>query len=107
MEKSKYKLRITPSFISDLDKVLLDIAEISGSTGIAMEFYKKINDAISNRLDFAEAFEHFYPYKDSPCYYRIYVGSYTVFYIVSGDVMEVRRLLDSLSFSLKYKISSC
>ncbi|MCM1488697.1 MAG: type II toxin-antitoxin system RelE/ParE family toxin, partial [Firmicutes bacterium] len=27
--------------------------------------------------------------------YRIYVGNYTVFYVVIGDVMEVRRFIYS------------
>jgi plasmid stabilization system protein ParE len=95
MAKSKYRLRVKPTFLSDLDNVLLHIAEISGSTDTAMRFFDKINAEIANRLDFAEAFERFYPYEGSPCYYRIYIGSYTIFYIVSEGVMEVRRLLYS------------
>lgn len=95
MAKSKYRLRVKPTFLSDLDKVLLYIAERSGSTDTAMRFLNTINDKIKNRLHFAEAFERFYPYEGSPCYYRIYIGNYTVFYIVSEGVMEIRRLLYS------------
>ena len=41
----------------------------------------------------------FEPFKSNKCrkdtYYRIYVGNYTVFYVVIDDVMEVRRLIYS------------
>ena len=35
------------------------------------------------------------PKKSADTYYRIYVGNYTVFYVVIDDVMEVRRLIYS------------
>ena len=41
----------------------------------------------------------FEPYKSikhrNDNYYRIYVGNYTVFYVVIDDVMEVRRFIYS------------
>ena len=44
----------------------------------------------------AEAFETFHSLREREHpYYRIGVGNYNVFYVVIGDVMEVRRLLYS------------
>ena len=40
------------------------------------------------------SFEQFKSKKNrKDTYYRIYVGNYTVFYVVIDDVMEVRRLI--------------
>ena len=48
-------------------------------------------------MNYPEAFE---PYDGRAMvgkypYYRIYVGNYTIYYVVIEDVMEVRRILYS------------
>lgn len=62
----------------------------------ASRFLEQIEEAICNRLDNPLSYE---PYKSRHSkstkypYYRIYVGSYTIYYVVIEDVMEVRRIL--------------
>ena len=61
--------------------------------------YKLIHDveiAILKRLEHPLAFEPVRSAKERDSnYYRIYVGSYTVFYVVIENTMEVRRLIYS------------
>lgn len=46
------------------------------------------------RSSYAESFEPYPSAKERQYpYYRIYVGSYVVYYVVLDDVMEVRRIL--------------
>ena len=55
-----------------------------------------VEKAIYERLPHAETFQR-YPSKKGRKYpyYRITVKNFTVFYVVIGDVMEVRRIMYS------------
>ena len=53
-----------------------------------------VQEAIRERTTCAEAFETYHSAKERQYpYYRIYVKNYVIFYVVIGDVMEVRRIL--------------
>ena len=56
----------------------------------------EVQAAIRERVTCAEAFE---PYRSTRerqyPYYRICVNNYIIFYVVIGDVMEVRRIVYS------------
>ena len=60
----------------------------------ALRLIDDVESAILERLDNPVAFEPYRSAKkrDHP-YYRIYVRNYVVYYVVIGDVMEVRRLI--------------
>lgn len=58
-----------------------------------------VEEAILKRLPVAESFEQYHSIKERKYpYYRIYVGSYIIYYVVIDDegedkIMEVRRFL--------------
>ena len=53
-----------------------------------------MEEAINERLTCAEAFEPYHSSRERRYpYYRIYVKNFIVFYVVIGNVMEVRRIL--------------
>jgi len=56
----------------------------------------EVERAIEDRLDCAESFELYpsSPERKYP-YYRIQVKNFTIFYVVIGDTMEVRRMIYS------------
>lgn len=60
----------------------------------ALRLLEDVQAAILERLDNPVAFE---PYRTAKKreypYYRIYIRSYVVYYVVIDDVMEVRRFL--------------
>ncbi len=92
----KYTLRYLPIAEQDLSEII-DYIQNNLQNPIAAEnTLSKIESAILERLASPESFavwpskkKRYYPYR------RINVGNYTVWYVVIGDVMEVRRILYS------------
>lgn len=83
-------------FQEDLNRII-DYISLELQNPIAAErLVDEVQDAILQRLPFAESFE---PYRSSRNrkypYYRISVKNYTIFYVVIGNTMEVRRILYS------------
>ena len=96
MGGKKYKLRILPLFEEDLNGIVDYIAFHLQNPIAAERLIDAIEEAIEERLPFAESFEPYHSIRERKYpYYRISVKNYTIFYVVIGDVMEVRRILYS------------
>ena len=99
MYNAKYRLRYLPLFYKDLDEKITYITEKLKNPKAASDLLDKVEKAILERLPVAESFEPYYSIKERKyTYYRIYVGNYTIYYVVSDDnkddlIMEVRRFL--------------
>lgn len=94
MDGKQYKLSILPLFEDDLNNAIDYIAYTLENPQAAEKLITDVEEAIQKRLPFAESFEQFPSKRERKYpYYHIYVGNYTVFYVVIGDVMEVRRFL--------------
>ena len=93
MNEKKYKLRILPLFEDDLNEIVDYIWYRLKKPVAAHNFIDAVEAAIHDRLSNPEAFQ---PYpslkKRRYLYYGIPVKNYTVFYVVTGDIMEVRRI---------------
>ena len=94
----KYELRYLPRFHQDLKEHALYISQKLQNPDAAIGLIRAAEQAILERLPFAEAFEQYNSRKERlHPYYRIYVRNYIIFYVVipEGDrkVMEVRRFL--------------
>lgn len=96
MDGKNYKLSVLPLFEDDLNKIV-DYSSISLQNPIAAEdFVDAVETAIYERLSCAEAFEPYHSVREREHpYYRIQVKNYTIFYVVIGDTMEVRRIVYS------------
>ena len=96
MAEKHYKLRILPLFEDDLNEVV-DYISIHLQNPIAAEnFVDAVETAIYERLSCVEAFEPYSSAKERRHpYYRIPVKNYTIFYVVIGDTMEIRRIIYS------------
>lgn len=89
-----YELRYLPIAQEDLIEIV-DYISINLQNPIAAEnTITKIEEAILERLESPESFaiwqsskKREYPYR------RINVGNYSVWYVVIGNIMEVRRIL--------------
>ena len=96
MDEKHYKLSILPLFEEDLNEIVDYIAVRLQNLIAAENFVDAVENAIRERLSCAEAFE---PYRSARerkyPYYRIQVRNYTIFYVVIGDTMEVRRIIYS------------
>ena len=92
----QYTLRFLPLFEHDLNNAVDYIASELKNPDAAMKLIDDVEAAIYRRQKNPEAFEPFHSLREREYpYYRIGVGNYNVFYVVIGDVMEVRRLLYS------------
>ena len=92
----RYALRFLPLFEQDLNCAVDYIAIELQNPDAALKLIDDVEAAIMHRLQNPEAFEVFRSRRQrTHPYYRIGVGNYNVFYVVIGDVMEVRRLLYS------------
>lgn len=94
MKNKSYQLRYLPIFEQDLINTVTYITNVLKNEKAALRLIDDVEAAILERLNNPVAFE---PYpstkkRDYP-YYRIYVRNYIVYYVVIGDMMEVRRLI--------------
>mgnify|MGYP000378132135 CR=1 FL=1 len=93
MKNEKYKLRYLPLFERDLIQTISYITNVLKNTDAAEKLVNDVEDAIQERLEYPLAFEPFPSKKRDYPYYRIYIRNYVIYYVVIGDVMEVRRFL--------------
>ena len=96
MDGKHYKLSILPLFEDDLNEIV-DYISVRLQNPIAAEdFVDAVENAIQDRLSCAEACEPYHSAKERRYpYYRIQVKNYTIFYVVIGDTIEVRRIVYS------------
>ena len=88
-----FKVRLAETFLWDMTDITLYILEQSASIEIPRRFYDDVLASIEERAFGADSYEPYYPYEGSPEYRRLYFGNYTVFYVIDGDDMDVRRIL--------------
>ena len=90
----EYELRFLPLFVEDLNEIVDYITNVLQNEIAALGFVDAVDQAIRQRLPFAESFEKFQSTHDRKYpYYQIPVKNYTIFYVVIGNTMEVRRIL--------------
>ena len=89
-----FTLRYLPLFERDLAAVRDYIALNLHNPSAALRLVEDTEKAILKRLDNPLGFE---PYRSArnrnQPYYRINIRNFSVFYVVIGDVMEVRRFV--------------
>jgi toxin ParE1/3/4 len=90
----EYKLRYSPLFYTDLDKItdyiLRDLKNSKAARDLIADVEAAIKQRLSNPLQapaYSSLAEREYPYR------RIVVGNYVIFYVVIDDTMIVRRML--------------
>lgn len=94
MSTKKYKLSFLPLFESDLIEITDYITNNLNNPEVALRLVDDIEIAINRRLETPLAFTPYSSSKNRPYpYYRINIRNFSVFYVVIGDTMEVRRVL--------------
>lgn len=92
----KYTLSYLPLFERDLAAVRDYIAFKLYNPVAALRLVNDTDEAILKRLDNPLAFPPYHSLKDrKQPYYTIHIRNFTVFYVVIGNVMEVRRFVYS------------
>ena len=90
----RYELRYLPLFYDDLADLADYITYRLKNPEAAKRLVDEVERSILERRECPKAFEPYQSHRKRPYpYYRIYVGNYVVYYVVIGNVMEVRRIL--------------
>lgn len=93
MNEKHYDLRFLPLFEDDLNEIVDYITYRLRNPAAAERLVDDVEAAILERLPCAESFEPFHSARERQYpYYRIQVRNFTVFYVVIGNIMEVRRI---------------
>ena len=94
MSMKKYKLSFLPLFEADLIEITDYITNNLNNPEVALRLVDDIEIAINRRLETPLAFAPYPTSKNRQYpYYRINIRNFSVFYVVIGDTMEVRRVL--------------
>ena len=94
MTNKNYELRILPLFEDDLNHITDYFVHRLKNIDAAECLVDDVESAIYERLSAPESFETFHSTHDhTHPYYRIKVRNFFIFYVVIGNVMEVRRIL--------------
>ena len=92
----KYELSYLPIFEQDMMDVRDYIAFNLKNPKAALRLIEDTEHAIYKRLENPLAFEPYQSARDrGHRYYRINIRNYSVFYVVIGNTMEVRRFIYS------------
>ena len=90
----RYRLRYLPLFWDDLDRAATYIARELKNPRAAADLVDRVEAGVLERLEAPTIAPVYKTTRERPLpYYWFEVGSYMVFYVVDGDVMEVRRLV--------------
>lgn len=96
MNGKRYELSILPLFEDDLNEIVDYITYRLRNPIAAENLVDEVEKAIDERLSSAEAFEPYHSNRERTYpYYRIQVRNFTIFYVVIGNTMEVRRIIYS------------
>ncbi len=94
MNRNEYKLSFLPLFEEDLNEITGYIVNHLQNPSAALQLIDDIEAAICTRRTCPLAFAPYASSRDRLYpYYRINVRNFSVFYVVIGDTMEVRRIL--------------
>lgn len=92
--ENKFKISVLPLFEQDMTDAVQYISQTLDNPSAAERLLNQTYAAIKERSEHPLAFA---PYEDGKKrkdkYYRINIHNFSVFYVVLGDVMEVRRFI--------------
>jgi hypothetical protein len=92
----QYTLRYLPIFEQDMTEARDYISQKLQNPAAALRLVEDTEKSILKRLGSPLSFEPYHSTRDrKQPYYRINVRNFTVFYVVIGNVMEVRRFVYS------------
>ena len=96
MANNKYTIRYSPTYINQFNSILKYIVNNLKNKIAAENFYNEVIKEIEKRSENPEGYEKYISTrKRKNTYYRIYVKNYIIFYTVTSNTMEVRRILYS------------
>ncbi len=94
----EYELAYTPGFDRDLTEALNYILDVLKNPQAAAALVDRLEAAVLEVQRFPYALRPYPDAKRRPLpYYRVSVGNYSAFYVVTGNTVEFRRFLYAAS----------
>lgn len=88
----KFTLKYSITFYEDFEKIILYIQKELKNTIAANNLINEVERAIKNRLQNPLDYEQ-YKTRKGNVYYRIYIKNYIIFYTVTDNEIEIRRMI--------------
>lgn len=96
MDGKWYDVFVLPQFIEDMNTIKDYITYILNNPLAADNLEYEARKAIEKRRFLAEAYEpYFSRYQPNIPFYRIRVKNYTIYYTITGNTMEIQRIIHS------------
>lgn len=96
MAKNRYVIKYTATFTNQFKDIMKYFINKLQNKIVAENFYNDVISKIEKRSETPESYEKYESNrKRKNTYYRIYVKYYTIFYVVKGNTMEIRKILYS------------
>lgn len=93
MANEKYEIKYLPTFISQFNNILYYMTHELKNRIAADNFYKEVMEKIKKRSEIPEIYGAFKIIGSKKVkYYKINVRNYVIFYVLRGNVMEIRRI---------------
>ena len=90
----KYEIQIVPLAVQDISDITDYIADVLSAPQAACDLLTKINEAMESLEQFPFAFPIYRDPAFAKLGYRIrLVGNYLLFYVVVGNIVEIRRVI--------------
>lgn len=89
--KNSFTLKYSLTFYEDFEKIISYIRDELENYIAANNLIDSVEKEIFNRLQNPLGYEK-YITKAGNVYYRIYVKNYMIFYTITNNIMEVRRI---------------
>ena len=90
----RYRLQYLPLFWDDLEKAVFYVRDVLKNPAAAERLLDRTEEAVLEHAKAPTMARVYKTTRDRPLpYYWFAVGNYMVFYVVMGDVMEVRRFI--------------
>lgn len=90
----QYRLQYLPLFWDDLEKAVFYVRDVLKNPAAAERLLDRTEEAVLEHAKARTMAQVYKTTRDRPLpYYWFAVGNYMVFYVVMGDVMEVRRFI--------------
>lgn len=94
MKNKQYKIAYLSTFYQDLLEITLYISKVLDNPEAAEKLVDKIEEEILKRSNYPLSFMAWPTLKEHEhTYYHIHIKNYYVFYVVIGEIMEVRRVI--------------
>lgn len=97
----RYKLRYSPEALDDMDRIWMEVLDSSKDFDTSDRYIDDLRAKIRKKIDFPKSGRPLTYMGEFTGIYMVYFKAYIAFYRISGDAVEVGRVLYAKSDYIK------